>query len=640
MAKAKDHKAEAVRIPQDQATIYSELPVRDLPGFFWKRLTIQPGEMSLLIEKGQVRRHPLGPGEHTVGWRLLGFGPSRRAVARLRVDPFSLPLRFYRLGDDRDEPLDGFTQATAVVTDPNKFYQVGVAGRQRLTASQLGNAVAASVQVILDQLATSFGPAALQGDPIAQEKLTGQLAPLLEDQLQDRGMRLEKVYSLVFRPSRESETLLEEALALQSELADAGEKSGAEIRTKVEAFASRALGVELASSSEIDALRSAAGAPTTDPGSVLVGFMQRSVERLTGRVSERAQRLPAPGQPGEMAGPYKISLSWLNTLLGWVVLGAVLVAVLIAGPFYPLFKSSFDIDPRLYFGGSYGALFLVITAVQFCRWAIDQWERWRRKQVASDAAGPAWFEQWLTKDAFRVDELVRRQIATELEEGPMVGLREAMYQSHSGGRSQETQEARRLGEELRYLAERIRGAEYSSTTLPLVGQKTVQLGARLVAFEEESLRLARGITSRTEQLKALASSGGITKQHLDQVGEAMAALRRHFANRTGVVVGVPMPVATGQGNTASLPETQRLPMQPVPGYPGPTRWGTPRELPSGVLLLPHQVAALLRQPLPLSKERWLAIQACIGPASPSPLYDLSARVDEILYGKGTEQEAS
>jgi hypothetical protein len=532
----------AGRLAADPAPIYSEDRVWDLPGFFWKRVTIQPGEMGLLIEKGQVQRS-LHPGRHRVGWRFLGFGPMHRAVGRWRTGAFSLPLRFYRLGNDREEPLDAFTQATVAITDATRFYRVGVAGRRSLTPTQLGSAAAAQVQVIVDQLAAAFDPTALQRDPAAQEKLSGQVAPLLEEQLQDRGLRLERVYPLVFRPSKEGEALLEEALALQAELTSSGGKDWAEARRKVEAFASRALSIELSSSSEIDALRVAAGAPgTSDPGNLLVGFVQRSVDRLTGQVSERAQRLPAQkSQPAPVAFPYNVSLAWLNTLVGWVILGAVVIAVAVAGPIYPLLKGQIKLDPRLYFGGSYAILFVLISTAQFCRWTIDQWEKWRQKQMARAAVSSTWLAKWLIRDAAQVDEAVRHQTATELEAGPLDDLREAVRLCHTRGRQQEAQEARRLSDQLGYLATAIRGAEYASTALAVDGQQAVQQGSRLVAFEEESLRLARIIAARAREVKSHAQGQASIGEHLIQVADAVDTLRQHFANRPGVVAGAPVP---------------------------------------------------------------------------------------------------
>lgn len=531
----------AGRLAAEPAPIYSEDRVWDLPGLFWKRVTIQPGEMGLLIEKGQVQRS-LHPGRHTVGWRFLGFGPPRRAVGRWRTGAFSLPLRFYRLGDDREEPLDAFTQATVAITDATRFYRVGVAGRPRLTPTQLGSSVAAQVQVIVDQLAAAFDPATLQRDAAAQEKLSGQVAPLLEEQLQDRGLRLERVYPLVFRPSREGEALLEEALALQAEMASPGGKDWAEARRRVEAFASRALSIELASSSEIDALRAAAGAPSADPAGLAMGFMQGCVDRLTGQVRERAQRLPAQrSHPASVAGPYKVSLAWLHTFLGWVVLGTVVVAVLMVGPVYFVFTGQFKVDPRFFVGGSYGALFILISTAQFCRWTIDQWERWRQKQMARTAVSSTWLAQWLIRDAAQVDEVVRHQVATELEAGPLDDLREAVRLCHSRGRPQEAQDARRLGDQLGYLATTIRGAEYASTTLAVDGQQAVQQGSRLVAFEEESQRLARIIAARAKEVKTQVLGQADVGEHLIQVAEAVDALKKHFANRPGVVAGAPAP---------------------------------------------------------------------------------------------------
>lgn len=529
--------AQPIRPPAgDAAPLYSEDRVWDLPGFFWKRVTIQPGEMGLLLEKGQVQRS-LHPGRYKVGWRFLNFGPQHRAVGRWRTGAFSLPLRFYRLGDDRDEPLDAFTQATVVVTDPIRFYQVAVAGRQHLTATQLGSAVTEAVQNIVDQLAASFDPATLQRDPAAQEQLTNQVAPLLEEQLRDRGLRLEQVYPLVFRPSRESEALLEEALVLQSELASPGAKDWAQLRARVERFASHVLSIEQASS-EMEALQAAASMPSSDPGSLMVGFMQRWVERLTGQVSDRAQRLTVQAQGSAASGPYGVSLTWLNNLLGWVVLGAVLLAVALAVPIY-LFKNRFAVDPQVYLGVPYGTLFVIISAATFCRWAIDQWERWRQKQIARAASGPAWFEQWLTRDAPRVDELMRHQVATELEQGPEVDLQDVMRLKHEQRRTPEAQSARQLGEQVHYLAQSFSGAAYASTALPADGQRAVRQGARLVTFEEESLRLARSISARVRELKAATQSGAETAGHFQQVEEAIGALRRHFANRAIVLAGGP-----------------------------------------------------------------------------------------------------
>lgn len=529
-----------VRPPAGEvAPLYSEDRVWDLPGLFWKRVTIQPGEMGLLIEKGQVQRS-LHPGRHTGGWRFLGFGPLQRAVGRWRTGAFSLPLRFYRLGDDREEPLDAFTQATVAIADATRFYRVGVAGRSRLTPPQLGSSVAAQVQVIVDQLAAAFNPATLQRDAAAQEKLTAQVAPLLEEQLQDRGLRLERVYPLVFRPSREGEALLEEALALQADIAGPGAKDWNALRARVENFAGRFLGVELASSSEIEALQATAAAPTTDPGSLFTGYLQRCVDRLTGQVNERAQRLPVTPPSSKAAGPYGLSLAWLHSLLGWVVLGAVLAAV-VAGLLYALVRGRLELDPRIYLGASYGALFVIIAVAQFCRWAIDQWEKWRQKQTARASVSSTWLAQWLTRDAARVDEVVRHQIATELEAGPLDDLREAVRHRHSQGRQQEAQEVRRLSDQLGYLAAAIRGAAYLSTVLTGNGQQAVQQGSRLVAFEEESLRLARIVAARAREAKTQPQGQAAIGEHLIQVAEAVDALKKHFANRPGVIAGAPVP---------------------------------------------------------------------------------------------------
>jgi hypothetical protein len=358
--------AQATNPPSgDTAPIYSEDRVRDLPGLFWKWATIQPGEAGLLIDKGQVLR-PLHPGRHQVGWRLFGFGSLHRAVGRWRTGAFALPLRFYRLGDDRDGPMDAFTQATVVATDATRFYRVAAAGRSRLTSAQLGSAVARDVQPIADRLAESFGPTALQRDPGAQEKLSSQVAPLLEEQLANRGLRLERVYPLVFRPSREGDNLLEESLALQSDMATPGAKDWNKLRARVEHFAGRALAVELASSSEIEALQAGAAAPTTDPGSLAVEFLQRCVGRLTGQVQDRAQRLPVTASSRKAGGPYGLSLAWVHSLLGWVVLGAALAAV-VAGVRYALVRGKLELDPRVYLGASYGTLFVIIAVAQFCR---------------------------------------------------------------------------------------------------------------------------------------------------------------------------------------------------------------------------------------------------------------------------------
>jgi hypothetical protein len=304
-------------------------------------------------------------------------------------------------------------------------------------------------------------------------------------------------------------------------------------------LASRAQDIGLASSSEMEALRAAAEAPSSDHYGLLVGFMQQWAERLTGQKIDRAQRLAPQGQTSGVSAPYALSMAWLNNLLGWVLLGAVLTAVLVTGPLYPFFRSKFEVNPQAYFGGAYGSLFLLITATQFCRWAIDQWERWRRRHIAREASGSPWFERWLTRDAAHVDQIIRQQIATELEQGPLADLQEAMRQSHRAGGVEKAQAARELGNGLRHLAQLIRGAAYASTALALDGAKTVQQGARLVDFEEESLRLARIVAARAQELRRLAHSGAETEEQIQQVAEALDTLGRHFANREAILAGMP-----------------------------------------------------------------------------------------------------
>jgi hypothetical protein len=323
-------------------------------------------------------------------------------------------------------------------------------------------------------------------------------------------------------------------------MATPGAKDWNTLREKVEQFAGRALAVELASSSEIEALQAASAAPTADPASLAVGFLQRSVERLTGQVQDRAQRLPVTSSPRKAGGPYGLSLGWVHSLLGWVVLGAVLAAV-VAGVLFALVRGKLELDPRVYLGASYGSLFVIIAVAQFCRWAIDQWEKWRQKQIAQAAVSSTWLAQWLTQDAARVDEVVRQQVATELEAGPLEDLREAMRQCHRLGLAEDAHQARRLEGQLSDLAAVIRGAAYASTALAGDGQRAVQQGSRLVAFEEESLRLARIIAARTKAAKTQAQGQAPIAEHLRQVAGAADALRQHFANRSGVIAGAPVP---------------------------------------------------------------------------------------------------
>lgn len=538
MDKKQTPKASPGLVVQDQAPIYSEQPVRSLPGLLRKHAVVQPTEFCLVLEKGQVER-TLSPGVHTVGWSVLDTGQSYRSVGRLRRDAFSLPLRFYRLGDDTNEPLDAFSEATVVVTDPITFYKFAAAGRPHLTSRQLGGAVSAAVQVILDRLAAwpQFGPSALKSDPAKGEELTNLVADNLGGHLREKGLRLQKVNPLLFRPSRETEALVEEALTLQSELASAAREDRTKFREKVELFASRALEIELASSSEVDVLRAAAGGSSDDPAGILVDFVQNCVGRLTGQAADRARRLPVGRPPSTAAGPYRVSLAWLDALLGWIVLGAVIAAVLVAPPVLLMFKDRIDLDPRLFVGGAYGALVGVITIAQFCRWAVQRWEQWRRKQREQETSEPTWFERWLSTDAARVDETIRHQIASELEQGPVVDLREAARASHAESKTQDAQALRRLGEDVRYLAQLVRSAEYASSALRLNSRDALQRGARLVSFEEESLRLARILTAQAKDLRTKAQTDAAALADVSKVSDASDALRRHFSNRTVMIAG-------------------------------------------------------------------------------------------------------
>jgi hypothetical protein len=128
-----------------------------------------------------------------------------------------------------------------------------------------------------------------------------------------------------------------------------------------------------------------------------------------------------------------------------------------------------------------------------------------------------------------------------LDQGPVDDLRETARHRHAAGRLEEAQEARRLGEQLGYLAAAIRGAPYASIALKGEGQQAVQQGSRLVAFEEESLRLARIIAARTNQIKTQAQGQAPIGEHLRQVADAVDAVKKHFANRPGVVAGAPVP---------------------------------------------------------------------------------------------------
>jgi hypothetical protein len=58
-----------------------------------------------------------------------------------------------------------------------------------------------------------------------------------------------------------------------------------------------------------------------------------------------------------------------------------------------------------------------------------------------------------------------------------------------------------------------------------------------------------------------------------------------------------------------------------------------------VLLSPQEVDIPLKHPPRLSRQLWLDIQARIGPATPQPLYDLSSRVNELLYRTRDEEDA-
>lgn len=539
MDKKQTPKASPGLFVQDQAPIYSEQPVRSLPGLLRKRAVVQPTEFCLILEKGQVAR-TLPSGVHTVGWSVLDPGQSYRSVGRLRRDAFSLPLRFYRLGDDTNEPLDAFSEATVVVTDPVTFYKFAVAGRQQLTSRHLGGVVSAAVQVILDRLAarTEFGPSALKSDPAKGEELTRQVADNLEGHLRERGLRMQKVNPLLFRPSRDTEALMEEALTLQSELVSAAREDRTKFREKVELFASRALEIELASSSEVDALRAAASAPAEDPAGIFTDFVQKCVEKLTGQAADRARRLPVGGQKAlAVATPYRVSLAWLDALLGWIVLGAIIAAIAVAPPVLLFFRDKIDLDPRLFVGGAYGGIVGVITIAQFCRWTVQRWEQWRRKQREQETSEPAWFQRWLSMDAARVDETIRHQIASELEQGPVVDLREAARESHAESKLQDAQALRRLGEDVRYLAQLVRSAEYASSALRLTSREALQRGARLVGFEEESLRLTRIVAAQAKELRVKVETAAAAPVDVGKVSDASDALRRHFSNRTVMIAG-------------------------------------------------------------------------------------------------------
>jgi hypothetical protein len=140
-----------------------------------------------------------------------------------------------------------------------------------------------------------------------------------------------------------------------------------------------------------------------------------------------------------------------------------------------------------------------------------------------------------------VDEVVRQQIATELEAGPLEDLREAVRQCHRLGHAEDAHESRRLEGQLSDLAAVIRGAAYASSALVGDGQRAVQQGSRLVAFEEESLRLARIIAARASQVKTQAQGQAPIAERLRQVAGAADALRQHFANRSGLIAGAPVP---------------------------------------------------------------------------------------------------
>jgi hypothetical protein len=529
----------------DRAAVYEEVPVRRLPGLLRKRVYLSPQEVGLLLEGGEVKEL-LPPGSHVVGWRFLGLGSGGRTVARLRADPFSLPLRFYRLGEDAREPLDAFTQATVVVVDPHAFHRFASEGRRSLTAPQLGNAVAARVQVILDQLAARFEPSALKADPVAGERLTALVAPLLEDHLRERGLRLEKVYPLVFRPSRETEAILEEALTLQADLLSADRRDWVALRQKVERFASLALEVELASSSEVEALKAAVGTVTQDALDNVLALVNETIARLGGRVAERAQRLPTAGRPAGRPGPSRPSplrraVAWLEGALSALLLGVLVAAI----PAYFLWFRAHGLGWGAYLGG----VAILVGLVRLALIGLDGIARRGERRRAEEEAGEAWFQRWLTQDAARVDELLRQQVAAELEGNVLPDLREAARLLHGQGRREEAQHLRGVAEEVRELALRIRGAEYGRSALPPGRGAALRLGARLVAFEEESLRLARLLAARSGELKGrlLEGSGPDLHSDLRKVREVVEALKGHFARRAALLAGMPMEAKGSKG---------------------------------------------------------------------------------------------
>lgn len=511
---------------KDQPPIYFETPVRELPGLFRKQVWVQPGEGGLVVEKGELRR-VLPPGKHRVGWGFLGLG-SRRRVGRLRSDPFTLPLRFYRLGEDTKDPLDAFTQASVMVADAPAFYRFGAEGRPRLTARYLGNSVSASIQVTLDRLATFFDPALLQADPKAGERLVEQVADPLVEQLRDRGLRLEKLYPLVFRPSRESEALLEEALGLQAEIASAGDKDWATLRQKVEQFAARALDVELASPSDVEAMRAAAGTRDDTSATGLLDAVGQIVRRLTGQAGERARRLPiketARARPRPLAW-----ITWLEASLTGLLVAAVVAAV----PVYWLWYREEGMSWPAYLA-SFGAF---IGGVRLMLMAMSEVEKRLKRREVEQEIGIPWFKRWLSKDAARVDELIREQVATEMESGAVAELEAAAALCSKAGLGK--QGLGQLAEELRLLALNIRGAQRASTAFAAGGREALARGARLIAFEEETLRLARLIGSHASQVRRQVEAGGDATEDTGKLREAVGALSRHFASRAGVIAGVP-----------------------------------------------------------------------------------------------------
>ena len=192
-----------------QLTIAHRLDAASLPGTFRKRAVVGTGETGLLVAGEQVKK-TLGPGEHTLG--------RDDSLVRVHTRPFSLRLSFARLRSGDFETLDGIVQATVAVTDAALLYRTAVQGRDRLEASGLANIVSSALDDIVQAKTSDYEAEVLCHEAPVQERLAAELEPILRNGLAQRGLRLQSIDALVFRPSEEEDRLMAELQELRGQV--------------------------------------------------------------------------------------------------------------------------------------------------------------------------------------------------------------------------------------------------------------------------------------------------------------------------------------------------------------------------------------------------------------------------------------